>query len=402
MRTLLMALAAETDELDLLFLVPKDRLLDKDALTNLQSQMCTQWGVRANVTFCPLSNQELPGVGLKPSVTQFFNALHQPKFAIASGEECYSAIENCLKQNPELIFAYCLDSMSPLLSMLRDLPPVVFDLNDIEHVKAFRHTGPRFSRKRLHALLTVPSLICLERRAIKFANKGLVCSECDRRYLSQWLGLNNLEVVPNAVTLPPTRERGEPTLTIGYLGYFPYRPNKKAAEELITRIWPRVQDCLPGAKLLIAGAAPECIPSFTRALMEPHEFRGIEFAGFLANVNQFYDRAQLVCCPIRAGGGTRMKIIEAAAYGLPVVATRLAAEGLDFDESTEIILEDHADKIAKACIALLSDPERCRAIGAAARAKAAVTYQQSSVIGTLRELLRNAARRKENGVVGSS
>jgi glycosyltransferase involved in cell wall biosynthesis len=97
-----------------------------------------------------------------------------------------------------------------------------------------------------------------------------------------------------------------------------------------------------------------------------------------------------------------MKIIEAAAYGLPVVATRLAAEGLDFDESTEIILEDHADKIAKACIALLSDPERCRAIGAAARAKAAVTYQQSSVIGTLRELLRNAARRKENGVVGSS
>jgi len=402
MRMLLSALAAEADELDLLFFVPRDQLLEGKTLIHFQHRLSVQWGVRADVTLCPLSDQALPPAAFERMVP-LVDALYQTKFAGAGGDECKKALKICLDRHPELIIVYCLDSMGPLLSIRRALPPVIFDLNDIEHVKSLRRirrrfSGKRFTRKRLLALLSIPSLMRLERRAIRFADMTLVCSEYDRRYLSRWLRLSNLEVFPNAVSFPEMRERGGATPTIGYIGYFPYRPNKKAAEELITQIWPAVRARIPQAKLLLAGACPDRIPSFDRIRAGGEEYAGIEFAGFVRDLNHFYENVHLVCCPIRAAGGTRIKIIEAAAHGLPVVATRMAAEGLDFVDGAEIILRERPDKIAEACIALLSDPERCREIGAAARAKAAAIYEQGSVIASLQVLLRSVVKGRHSGL----
>jgi glycosyltransferase involved in cell wall biosynthesis len=386
---MLLALESEVDELDLLFFVSRKRLIDGDELRQFETQLHRRWGVRANVILCPLPDRKVPGTRLRRVIERVFNAAtkHAPTF----GEECRNAVERCLERNPELIFVFSLSSMGSVLTVREKLPPIIFDLNDIEHVKAFRYVAPRFSSKRLFALLTVPSLIKLERRAINFVEKGLVCSEHDRRYLSQWLRVSNVEVVPNAVHLPEARDREAPTLTIGYLGYFPYRPNKKAAEELIRCILPIVRNRLPHAKLLIAGAHPECIPSFERAQIDCNEYVQVEFTGFLPDLSHFYDRVQLVCCPIRAGSGTRLKIIEAAAHGLPVVATPLAAEGLNFENGTEIILEEHPVRIAESCISLLLDPGRCRAIGSAARAKVAALYEQSTVISSIQQLIRRVA-----------
>jgi glycosyltransferase involved in cell wall biosynthesis len=146
---------------------------------------------------------------------------------------------------------------------------------------------------------------------------------------------------------------------------------------------------VPDAKLVIAGTRPECLPSFAQAKVDRERYAGVEFTGFVSDLSEFYDRVQVICCPIRAGGGTRLKIIEAAAHGLPVVATRLAAEGLDFENGSEIILEERPNRIAEACTSLLLNPARCRTIGSAARARVAVSYEISNVIGSLRQLLRS-------------
>jgi glycosyltransferase involved in cell wall biosynthesis len=88
-----------------------------------------------------------------------------------------------------------------------------------------------------------------------------------------------------------------------------------------------------------------------------------------------------VCSPISIGGGTRVKIIEAAAWAKPIVSTSIGAEGLSFKDEVEILLRDDDDSIAAECVRLLQDDELCRSLGEAARLKARATYE----VGAVRE-----------------
>ena len=80
-------------------------------------------------------------------------------------------------------------------------------------------------------------------------------------------------------------------------------------------VWPLIRKACPEARLIIAGNKPERIPSF--ASHPP----GVEFTGFVEDLGQLYQRVGIVCCSILSGGGTRLKILEAAAYGKAIVST---------------------------------------------------------------------------------
>jgi glycosyltransferase involved in cell wall biosynthesis len=99
------------------------------------------------------------------------------------------------------------------------------------------------------------------------------------------------------------------------------------------------------------------------------------YTDFVDDLNTLYGKTQIVCCPIRTGGGTRIKIIEAASYGKPVVSTRVGAEGLEFEDGTEILLRDEPHQFADEAL-------RSR-IGQAARAKATKLYDRRNVIGLI-------------------
>jgi glycosyltransferase involved in cell wall biosynthesis len=103
------------------------------------------------------------------------------------------------------------------------------------------------------------------------------------------------------------------------------------------------------AKLVIAGANPDRIPSF-------HEKpEGVEFPGFVDDLPGLYARTRIVCCPLRNGGGTRLKLIEAAGFGRPFVASRIALEGLAFQDGLDAMIRDSEGAFAEACIQLLND-----------------------------------------------
>jgi glycosyltransferase involved in cell wall biosynthesis len=395
MRMLLSALAAEADELDLLFFVSRDRCLEGDALADFQSELNARWGLRANVTLCPFADRTPQPNALWSQIAPILDARYQKRFVHSCEDDCVAALEACLEREPDLLFFHRLHSMSPVFSVRRALPPIVFDFDDVEHWTELRRIRTFRLSQAPSYLLRLPALHRLERRAIRLAHATFVCSERDRKYLTSWLRLPRVEVVPNAVEFPQALTASTPAMTVGYLGRYSYRPNIKAAEELIASIWPIVRAKVPEARLLLGGALAERIPSFRRAQADQgarrKRYAGIEFTGFVTDVTQFYERVQVICCPIRSGGGTRIKIIEAAAHGLPVVATRLAADGLDFTDGDEIVLADDPAAIAQACIDLLLDPARCRAIGAAARAKAAARYHRKDVIASLRKRLRSIA-----------
>jgi glycosyltransferase involved in cell wall biosynthesis len=267
--------------------------------------------------------------------------------------------------------------MCPMLLTRRRLPPIYLDLDDVEHRVFLRDISqpPAWLTKRL-LYLQWPALLWGERRAIKTSRKSFVCSELDARYLKRKWRLPNVGVIPNSIRIPRAQPlTREPVLL--FLGMYGYTPNAVAADYLVKSIWPLVRAACSRATLIVAGARPELIPASAQA------HPGVEYTGYVADLDELYRRARVVCCPIQSGGGTRIKVIEAAAYGKPIVSTRMGAEGLEFQDAYEIVIRDEPEGFASACVKLFDDDALCTRLGNAARAKASAEYDRQSVIGRI-------------------
>ena len=363
----------EVAQLDLLFYVPPDVDISASAISALERKLAQHWDADIRLFLCSRFQTSDTSSKWNDHFTKMFSFFQQESHAATSRPQQIQALESCLEHSPDLVFAYKLSSMCPLLLTRRTLPPVLFDLDDIEHIAFFRGIQDQWRwRYKLLQYSRLPALVIGERRAIHLANRTFVCSELDRRYLADRWKLPNIEVIPNAITnskhLPVTCE---PTLLL--LAAYWYQPNVEAAEFLIGEIWPLISRAVPSAKLIVAGSRPEAISAYSE------QFPGVEFAGFVDNLENLYRCSRVVCCPILRGGGTRVKIIEAAAYGKPIVATHIGAEGLGFRNGAEILLRDDARSFANACIELLTNDSLCDSLGSAAYETAVQHYNRARI-----------------------
>ena len=279
-----------------------------------------------------------------------------------------AALRNCLQElRPDLIFAHRLGGFAPLLRTRMTLPPVVVDIDDLEHVKLERRaqTIPHFGRK---ASFTIQAWLARHalRRASTRTNALLVTSELDRAKLRAACGgYDATNIANSASSFGPVRSNPGPVAC--FVGTAAYPPNSEAILWLVREVWPRIRAAMPEARLLIAGEG-------TEALMPEGAEQGVEGLEFVPDLTSVYDEARLCVCPIRRGAGTRIKIIEAAMNGRPAVSTTVGAEGLSFVPGAEILLGDSPEQFAQACIALLRDPDRAAAIGEAARRRAEAVH----------------------------
>lgn len=367
-------------ELDILFYVDSNIDISPELAIRMEQQLEQHWRCKARVFLCRRSRKTTVGI---PSNFPFSDWLKEvwlvhPLCYWVADHEHLVAFERCLERKPEAVFVHRLHSIYPVLSSGKVVQPVYFDLDDIEHrayVRSLRQ--PPYWRSKFLQYLKVPSLICLERRAIARAKKTFVCSEGDRNYLMKKFHLPNVVTIPNAVNMPPLYEPMI-TPTFLFLGTYKHAPNAVAADYLITKIWPNIKGAIPEAKLIIAGECPGNIKCFQR------QHDGVEFRGFVNDLNALYREILVVCCPIQSGSGTRVKIIEAAAYGKAIVSTSLGAEGLDFIHGREIMLQDDPILFAQACIDLAKNISRCNEIGKAARLKSISLYSRNSSINKIK------------------
>jgi glycosyltransferase involved in cell wall biosynthesis len=185
-----------------------------------------------------------------------------------------------------------------------------------------------------------------------------------------------MHVVPCGVVLPSLGgEVGvgvEPRLA-GFIGSLDFRPNQDAVTWILDELWPRVLARMPEARLAIAGSNP---PDWLRQRAAE---RGIELQGDVPDATAFVRRLSVVLAPLRAGGGMRIKVLEAMALGKPVVATRLGAGGIDVRNDHDILLADDSDAFAEAVARLLREPETAARVGAAARASVAARYESDAL-----------------------
>jgi glycosyltransferase involved in cell wall biosynthesis len=365
--------------LDILFFTPSDIDTFPANTQYLEQTLAEFWQIDALRLFLHPSTgptqsklaQQLGGIA---------NFYQQSDFYTTSDK--VQAIANCIKETrPDLIFAHRLNSLAPLMQLQGELPPIAFDLDDIEHIKFMRQIRqPPTRPQTLLYYLQVPARLRGELRGIRLATRTFVCSELDRRYLADRWHLPNVVTIPNAVFIPqPAPLTPEPTLML--IGGYYYFPNLNAANFLIEKVWPLVHSARPDAKLIIAGIYPENIRTYDKGVP------GVDFTGFVDDLDALYAQSRVVCCPILSGGGTRVKMIEAAAYGKAIVSTRIGAEGLEMVNGRDFLQRDTPQDFAQACLELLEDGDRCQSLGDAARSVALEQYDRTAIIGAIQRQL---------------
>jgi polysaccharide biosynthesis protein PslH len=236
---------------------------------------------------------------------------------------------------------------------------------------------------RLYVDLQRRKMERFERALLARLDRCLVCSEQEAALLAGW-GIGHVTVVPNGVDtgyFRPAGARpagpaadGRSGTRLLFTGAMDYRPNEDGAEWFLDAVWPALCARLPGAAWTIAGKNP------SQALRQKAEPQGVELTGFVDDIRPWFERAEVFVVPLRIGGGTRLKILEAMAMGLPVVSTRVGAEGIEARDGEEIVLADTPAEMVEALAALAGDAARRAELGRRGRALVERRYDWSSVL----------------------
>lgn len=257
-----------------------------------------------------------------------------------------------------------------LASLARERP-VIYNAHNLE--SSFRHELGREERRKLRGLRS------FEARLLQRSSESWMVSEADMRAARELAPGAKLRLAPNVVDVAAIEPVFEPTpvlaseptpvpaslmpgRTLGlasnpsaiFVANFAYEPNRTALAFLLDEVLPRVWQELPDASLMLVGAGLERPPS---------DDSRVRALGFVEDLACAYRQARCAVAPLLQGGGTPLKLIEALAYGLPVVATPRAVAGLQLHDGKDCLVADGGQAFADALLRVLRDgaPEIARA-----------------------------------------
>jgi len=231
-----------------------------------------------------------------------------------------------------------------------------------------------------------------ERRVIGTMDAVVVFSDRDKTALAPIAGKTPIVRIGIGTHVPrfplePLGAAGHPRLV--FIGNFMHPPNVDAAMRLVDRIFPAVRTRIPGSMLRIVGAYPP-----PELLARGRD--GIEVTGRVPDVAPWLNAAALVVVPLRLGGGMRVKVVEALAYGKAVVASPRALEGLNVTDGVEVAVADSDDEFVSRILSLLESPDARGALARKAREWAVANLGAERWVAeyeALYDQLRPAARR---------
>ncbi len=193
----------EIAAIDMLFFVTPDSY-KPDAVKDIEHAFSNHFNTDIHLYLCGRSDfkdgtEISKWLSFGASIFSFYKQKGQLEY---SGREQIKALQICLDKNPDAVFAHRLSAMCPLLLTTKTLPPVFFDMDDIEHIVFSRNIKNRKNLQSKLLKLLIPSLVKGEYDAIKLAAKTFVCSEIDRSYLRSKFNLPGITVIPNSVAIP--------------------------------------------------------------------------------------------------------------------------------------------------------------------------------------------------------
>jgi len=207
-------------------------------------------------------------------------------------------------------------------------------------------------------------------------DRAIVCSQADANQMALRFPATRFAVIPNGYAamehIQTRRLSSDGPLRLLFVGSFGYFPNLDAALFLWREVLPALRR-LTQQEIRIELVGEGNLKLLSSLIQDPY----VVIRGFVEDLAPLYAGADVAIVPMRGGGGTRIKILEAFAYGVPVVATRLGAEGIDANDEEHILLADAPQDFAQACLRVKSSPELSSAL--ASRAAALLDARYSPV-----------------------
>ncbi len=251
---------------------------------------------------------------------------------------------------PDIVY---LDHLDPLA--FRDLFPtarLVADLHNVYSKLADRVADERHWLVSRYLKREARLLAAVEQRIVSESAAVMAVSSQEQHEFQQ-LGGSNVHLVPNGVScetfshMPIGRSMSPPVLL--YLGALSWQPNAKAAEFLARSVMPTVLAEHPNAVLQIVGRNPG--PDVTSLGQLP----GVEIHPNVPDIGVYLEQASLLAVPLDSGGGTRLKILEGFAAGLPIVSTPIGCEGIDCQHGEHLWVAERSD-FAQAILSAIEAP----------------------------------------------
>ena len=248
--------------------------------------------------------------------------------------------------------------------------------------------------RRVHNAVNWPKLRREEVHAFRTFDGVTFCSVADEQRARALVPSLRSTVVPNAVDIEEFRpDPGLPASdgqTVMFFGAINYFPNVDGLLYLLREIWPRIEQSHPRARLKIVGQHP------TPQILS---FQGprIEVTGKVDDLRPHLSSAAVTVVPLRIGGGTRFKILEAMAMARPVVSTSIGAEGIDARQGQDLLLADTPESFAQAVGRVLDDPRLGAELGRRGRALVEASYSWNAVGGRLEEFFLELLERRAAG-----
>jgi GT2 family glycosyltransferase/glycosyltransferase involved in cell wall biosynthesis len=273
----------------------------------------------------------------------------------------------------------------------RHIPSIVFEHDVYFQSVARRMPFIKGVFPRIRARWEYLRALRYELRMLPKADRVQVCSVDNAQYLASFLpslrgridagfraGIDTSLYKFHAETREP--------FTMLFLGSFRHLPNHEALHWFVDRVLPKVRAKEPRARLIVIGSDPPPRHSLPDA-------ESIELRGFVEDVRDPLARYAVFVCPILSGSGVRVKLLEAFATGIPVVSTRLGAEGLASKDGEICALADDPDLFAERVVEVLENPEAASAMARRARAEVVEQRDMQGMTERLVECYREELRR---------
>jgi glycosyltransferase involved in cell wall biosynthesis len=272
--------------------------------------------------------------------------------------------------------------------VLPERVPLVVDFDDAVYAPPWRTLGgPRSWLGALARLANDRVVLPLRLKHGRLRHAHYFFCRSAERAAFPWLRsslLPNLPELPAPARPPDFDPPERPALL--FLGLLDYPPNRDAVDWFLAEIWPRVRASVPEARFLIAGKGP------AHLLERWGRQAGVTVLGFVERLDEAYARASASVVPLRAGGGSSIKALEAYHYGRMVVATARVVEGHRplLAAGVHVLVADRAADFAAHCVRVLRDPALAAGMAAAGHARIADALAPERFAATVAEAVADA------------
>ena len=272
-----------------------------------------------------------------------------------------------------------IDTMGLLDNVDEELLSVsaIVNHHNAEHIMMARRASKEKNLlKRLYYGLESKKIEAYDKRKFQFFKNHIACSEPDVKKIKE-LGKDlSVSLVPNGVTIKANVGRSPVIGNFLFVGGLDWYPNTDAIIFLLEDIAPKISEKGYKIQIDIVGKNPN-----DKILELASEFEFIKLHGYVEDIDAMYANAQAFLCPLRDGGGTKLKVLDAMMHGLPVIGTDIAFEGIDVTNGKQGFVCNHSNEIASLVLkmARCTDTHEYEDVGQSARELVQQRYNATAI-----------------------